>query len=108
MESIMINYKKLKEYITVHSYLHSRLAVPPRGVQFNTKAYVIRETQIVPESTEDLPEYDPKSHDWSDGHEATDALRDAENMELEAPLAEEEEEEEDYEEDKDLTERFAG
>lgn len=109
LDKIMINYQKLKEYLMVHKYLHSRLATPMRGVQFCTKKYVILETQIVPEPTEVLPVYNPKRQDWSAGYEATDALHDAQNTEMEAPLEEEEEQEEeksqDYEED--MRDRFA-
>ncbi len=81
-----------------------------RGVKFDTKEYTILETQIVPEPTEDLPVYNPKTQDWSAGYEVSDALRDAQDTEMEAPLAEaevEEENKEDYE-DHDLRERFAG
>ena len=110
LDKIMINYKKLKEYLLVHKYLHSRLATPMRGVKFDTKEYTIHETQIVPEPTEDLPVYNPKTQDWSAGYEVSDALRDAQDTEMEAPLAEAEEEEENKEdyEDQDLRERFAG
>jgi hypothetical protein len=110
MKSLMINYKNLKQYITIHTHLKTRLSKNLRNSKFSSQEYTITQNQIVPNPNDVLPEYNAKTQDWTDGYEASDALHDnTQDMELSAPLEEEEqedEEDEDYNED--LTERFAG
>ena len=100
MTSIMINFRKLKQHLGVHTVLRDRLRKPMREIDVSAKGCRIRR-QLLPQGTAEVPEYDERSWDWTDRWEASDELQDASMIDEEAllGLTDDDDEYQDVEED---------
>ena len=99
MTEIIFNHRKLKEHLKVHTILYNRLNKPMRDIEIVSKPSRIS-SDVLPQGTAEVPDYDERKDDWADQWGASDRLRDVMDDEADVPLGDEnfDESEDDYDE----------